>query len=62
VLYVVDPESAAAAAAAGVGGTVELAVGGKSHPNNGPPVPMTVVVEAVTDGTFTYGVLCIQYA
>ena len=53
VLYMVDPEAAAAAHAAGVGATIELEVGGKSHPNTGPPVLMTAVVEWAGPGIFT---------
>eukprot|EP01050_Picozoa_sp_SAG11_P015777 SAG11_NODE_2084_length_3847_cov_2.877801_3_plen_315_part_00 len=54
VLYVVDPESAAACNSAGVGATVQLQVGGKSHPNNGPPVPMAALVEWAGEAKFTY--------
>jgi microcystin degradation protein MlrC len=44
---IVDPAATAAAVAAGVGGTVEVSVGG--HVDSGPcgPVPLTAVVEAV---------------
>ena len=54
VLYVVDPESVAAAKRAGVGGTVRLQAGGKSHPTLGPPVPMAAEVLALSDGHFVY--------
>jgi microcystin degradation protein MlrC len=55
VLYVVDPETAALAAAAGAGATgVCVQVGGKSHERLGPPVPMKVDVLGVTDGRFRY--------
>jgi microcystin degradation protein MlrC len=42
-----DPEAAARAAAAGVGATVTLDVGGKSHPLYGPPVRVTGRVSRV---------------
>ena len=38
----------------GVGATVDLSVGGKSHPNNGPPVPMHAAVAWAGEGRFTY--------
>ncbi len=45
-----DAESAAACHAAGVGATLELALGGKS---DGAPLAVTATVEALTDGRFT---------
>ena len=54
VLYVVDPESVAVAKQAGVGKTVRLQAGGKSHSLLGPPVPMTAEVLALSDGYFVY--------
>ena len=54
VLYIVDPESVQQAKAAGVGSTVELQVGGKSHELAGPPVSMTAEVLALADGQFVY--------
>ncbi len=44
-----DPESAKKAAAKGVGSTVTLDVGGKSHPLYGPPVSVTGKVKLVSD-------------
>ena len=55
VLYIVDPSSAAAAHAAGVGAVLEIGVGGTSHLRLGPPAQMMATVEAVSDGRFVYG-------
>lgn len=54
VLYMVDPQVAAIAKAAGVGAVINVEMGGKSHPLVGPPVPMRARVLAVSDGRFTY--------
>jgi microcystin degradation protein MlrC len=54
VLYMVDPAAIAACAQAGVGATLALDVGGKSHPLQGEPVRMTVEVMALADGRFRY--------
>lgn len=54
VLYVVDPEAATAAHRAGVGATINVYVGGKSHPLVGPPIPLHAEVMALSDGHFTY--------
>jgi microcystin degradation protein MlrC len=54
ILYIVDPEAAEAAHRAGAGTRLEIAVGGKSDPRQGPPVMMNVEVMAVSDGAFTY--------
>jgi microcystin degradation protein MlrC len=54
VLYMVDPEVAAIAKQAGVGATVNVELGGKSHPLLGPPVPLQAEVQALSDGRFTY--------
>lgn len=54
VLYIVDPEVAERAHAAGVGAVLDVDVGGKSDPIQGPPVAMRAVVRAVSDGDFTY--------
>ena len=54
VLYVVDPQVARSAAAAGIGARIAVEVGGKSHPLLGPPVAMEAEVIAVSDGRFTY--------
>jgi len=54
VLYVVDAEVAATAKVAGVGATIDVEVGGKSHPMLGPPVAMHAEVISLSDGRFTY--------
>jgi microcystin degradation protein MlrC len=54
VLYLVDPETARQAHAAGVGARFRAELGGKSHPLQGPPVPLEVEVVALSDGRFTY--------
>lgn len=54
VLYMVDPDVAARAVAAGVGAEIDVHVGGKSQPMVGPPVPMRVRVRSVSNGRFTY--------
>lgn len=54
VLYVVDPEAVSAAHAAGTGAMLDLLVGGKSDPMQGPPVPMQAEVMAISDGDFVY--------
>ena len=46
-----DPEALAAATAAGVGGRIELSVGGRHEPGLcGEPLPVSGVVERLTDG------------
>lgn len=54
VLYIVDPEVAQQAHAAGAGATIAVSLGGKSDPMQGPPVEGEFEVVAVTDGAFTY--------
>ncbi|MBQ16498.1 MAG: hypothetical protein CMJ65_05185 [Planctomycetaceae bacterium] len=54
VLYVVDPITASQAHQAGVGETIAVEVGGRSHPDMGPPVKMQAVVEGLADGEFVY--------
>jgi len=54
ILYMVDPESALQAHAAGVGAKISMKLGGKSHPTQGPPVPLEVEVVALSDGRFRY--------
>ncbi len=54
VLYVVDPDVASQAAAAGMGAEIDVQVGGKSHARLGPPVSMRVKVRAISAGRFTY--------
>lgn len=54
VLYIVDPEVVELAHAAGIGQHINVSVGGKSHPIQGPPVEMAARVMALSDGDFTY--------
>jgi microcystin degradation protein MlrC len=54
ILYIVDPEVAEMAYAAGVGAQLNTDVGGKSDPIQGPPVRMQATVRAISDGDFTY--------
>lgn len=54
LLYIVDPEVARQAHAAGVGQRIAVSVGGKSDPIQGPPVEMTAEVMALSNGDFTY--------
>jgi len=54
VLYVVDPQVAQIAKTAGVGATINVNVGGKSHPSVGLPVKMSAEVMSLSDGHFTY--------
>jgi microcystin degradation protein MlrC len=54
LLYLVDPEAARQAHAAGAGQRFRAELGGKSHPVQGPPVPLEVEVVALSDGKFTY--------
>lgn len=54
VLYIVDPDVASAAHQAGVGARIQVDLGGKSDPIQGPPVPLDAEVVAVSDGRFQY--------
>ena len=54
ILYIVDPEVAQRAHAAGVGQFIKVSVGGKSDPIQGPPVMMNAKVKAISMGDFTY--------
>ena len=55
ILYITDPETVAQCRQAGVGAELDLAVGGKSTPLQGEPVPMQATVVALSDdGKFTY--------
>ncbi len=54
ILYLVDPDVAKQAHAAGVGERLHVNVGGKSHPAQGAPVPLDLDVVALSDGRFTY--------
>ena len=49
-----DPEAVQAAFAAGVGGAVELAVGGKTDRLHGEPVPIRGRVRLLSDGRWTH--------
>jgi microcystin degradation protein MlrC len=48
-----DPAAVAAAAAAGVGGRVRLALGGKIEPRGGPTLDVRATVRGIGDGVFT---------
>ena len=53
VVFLYDPEGAEEAAAAGVGATVDMKVGGKEYPEvTGGPVPVKAYVRAITDGRY----------
>jgi microcystin degradation protein MlrC len=54
LLYLVDPQVAVQAHAAGVGNPMRVELGGKSHPGQGLPLPLDVDVIALSDGQFTY--------
>ncbi len=47
-----DPASVAACRTAGVGHEVHLSVGGKTDDQHGPPMPLSGIVTALTDGRF----------
>lgn len=53
LVHVADAEAAAAAHAAGVGATIDVAVGGRALPETGAPVPGPWRVEALAAGPFT---------
>ncbi len=52
-IFLVDPEAAAALAAAGVGSTVTLPIGGKLDRKNSKPVRVTGRVRMISDGRWT---------
>lgn len=54
LLYLVDPETARQAHAAGKGQRIAVRLGGKSDPVQGPPVEREVEVVALSNGRFTY--------
>ncbi len=54
VLYMVDPEVAQQAHAAGVGSRIPISLGGKSSPVQGTPVEAEADVVALSDGAFAY--------
>ena len=54
VTLIRDPESVARAIEAGVGNRVDLAVGGKTLPIHGEPVPVAAYVKTISDGVFVH--------
>lgn len=52
--FVFDPSTVAAAAAAGVGATIDVRIGGRHGPLHGEPVAAAAYVKAITDGRFVY--------
>ena len=54
LLYLVDPEVAQQAHAAGVGSRIQTSLGGKSSPVQGAPIEVDAEVVAVADGAFAY--------
>ncbi len=54
LLYLVDEQVAQQAHAAGVGSRIQVRIGGKSSPVQGPPVEAEAEVVALTDGGFAY--------
>ena len=54
VAVIADPDSVAAAIAAGVGNTVDLRIGGKTHPMHGTPVEARAYVKTISDGVFVH--------
>jgi microcystin degradation protein MlrC len=49
-----DPETVAQAHRAGVGSTIDAAIGGKTDDLHGPPVRAKAYVRVLTDGRFTF--------
>ncbi|MGV3720604.1 MAG: MlrC C-terminal domain-containing protein, partial [Actinomycetota bacterium] len=54
LLYLVDVEAATLAHEAGVGARIQVSLGGKSDPVQGPPVEAEAQVVALSDGEFAY--------
>lgn len=54
LLYMVDPEVAQLAHAAGQGKRIHVRLGGKSDPVQGPPVEVDADIVALSDGKFAY--------
>jgi microcystin degradation protein MlrC len=54
LLYMVDPDVAKQAHAAGIGSRISVSLGGKSHPSQGPPIEANAEVVSLTDGSFAY--------
>lgn len=52
--FIYDPEVAERAHQAGVGATIQVALGGKHDDIHGAPLDLQVYVDAITDGCFTY--------
>jgi microcystin degradation protein MlrC len=52
VVTILDPDAARAAAAAGIGGSLEMAVGGKTDERHGAPVPVRGRVRSLHDGRY----------
>lgn len=50
--FVYDPETAAQAHEAGVGATIQIRLGGKTHSLHGEPIEATAYVKCLTDGKF----------
>jgi microcystin degradation protein MlrC len=50
--FICDPEAAEAAHRAGVGATLEIAIGGKTDDLHGAPLPIHGYVKSLTDGRF----------
>jgi microcystin degradation protein MlrC len=53
-LFIRDEEAVAAAWQAGVGGEIDLKVGGKHEPTNGSPVPVRGTVRLITSGSIEH--------
>ena len=54
LLYMVDPDVAQQAHAAGAGARLQVSLGGKSDPRQGSPLSLEVEVVALSDGRFRY--------
>jgi microcystin degradation protein MlrC len=54
LLYLVDPDVARQAHAAGTGARIRVVLGGKSDPVQGPPIEADATVLALSDGSFAY--------
>ncbi|MEA2528135.1 MAG: hypothetical protein QOF73_5362 [Thermomicrobiales bacterium] len=52
--FIVDPETAAQAHAAGVGSTISVRLGGRSDDLHGAPIETDAYVKCLTDGRFTH--------
>jgi microcystin degradation protein MlrC len=50
--FIHDPEAVATAHQAGVGATIDVALGGKYDALHGPPLPLSAYVKCLTDGRF----------